>query len=135
MPHTPQFDGPTMDSSIQRNAMRAAAIALFTAALMGCSERQATAAPAAAAIEQLTAACVTAMLKSTCQVMTGPAAADAASVVFVAGIGPVDAKAYRELRASGEAMCATIKKACTTDWSGPQCRTARALWPASAEPK
>lgn len=75
------------------------------------------------------------MLKSTCQVMSGPPAADAASVVFVAGIGPVDANAYRELRASGEAMCGVVMRACRDKWSGSQCATARALWPVTSPSK
>ena len=69
------------------------------------------------------------MLKSTCQVMTGPTAGNDASVVFVAGLGAVDATAYRELRASGDAMCGTVLNACKRDWASPQCTTARGLWP------
>jgi hypothetical protein len=79
------------------------------------------------AIEQVNAACVEAMLRSTCKVMTGPPSSSAGAV-FVAGVGPVDAVAYRELRASGDAMCSTVKSACVKDWEGAQCKTARSLW-------
>lgn len=96
-------------------------------ALLGCGDRGADAA-SESELERLTGACSDAMLKNTCRVMSGPAASDSASVVFIAGIGPVDAKAYRELRASGDAMCATVLDACRRDWAGPQCTTARALW-------
>lgn len=104
-------------------------------ALGACSESSVGAGEREAELSRLQAACVHAMLKSTCQVMSGPAASDATSVVFVAGIGPVDGKAYRELRASGEAMCGVVMKACRDKWSSAQCTTARALWPAAARPK
>jgi type IV secretory pathway VirB2 component (pilin) len=83
-------------------------------------------------LERIEAACVEAMLRSTCQVMTGPPASSTSTVVFVAGVGPVDAKAYRELRDSGEAMCGVLRKACVQDWNGTQCRTARGLYGAAA---
>ena len=83
-------------------------------------------------LDRMHAACVEAMVKSTCQVMTGPAASNAAEVVFIAGVGPVDAKAYRELRDSGDAMCGTVRSACSKEWDGSQCRTARGLWPSVA---
>jgi hypothetical protein len=63
--------------------------------------------------------------------MDGPQASSTSNIVFIAGIGPVDAKAYRELRQSGEAMCSTVKRACLAEWDGAQCRTARGLWPAA----
>ena len=114
-----------------RRAFRAAAIAIsLIPALMACGDREADSANRNVELNSLNAACVEAMFKSTCQVMSGPAASDSASVVFVAGVGPVDAKAYRELRASGEAMCATVRDACRSDWTGAQCKAARALWPA-----
>jgi hypothetical protein len=74
------------------------------------------------------AAQLDAMVRSTCKVMAGPAASSSATVVFVAGIGPVDAAAYRELRASGDAMCSTVSNACKANWDGAQCRTGRGLF-------
>ena len=41
-----------------------------------------------AALDELTAACVEAMVRSTCQVMAGNTPGPAASTVFVAGVGP-----------------------------------------------
>ena len=118
-----------------RRAFRAAAIAIFLIpALMACGDREADSAKRNVELNSLNAACVEAMLKSTCQVMSGPAATDSASVVFVAGIGSVDANAYRDLKASGEAMCAIVRYACRKEWQGPRCTTARALWPASSKP-
>ena len=104
------------------------AIALtLSLALLGCGDRGGDAA-SESELERLTVACADAMLKNTCRVMSGPAASDSSSVVFIAGIGRVDAKAYRELRASGDAMCAAVRDACRRDWASPQCATARALW-------
>jgi type IV secretory pathway VirB2 component (pilin) len=107
-----------------------AACASLAALLAACdSTTSIDAAAHAPDLDRMHAACVEAMLKSTCQVMTGPQASSTADVVFVAGVGPVDAKAYRELRASGDAMCSVVQKACQADWAGAQCRTARGLWP------
>lgn len=102
-------------------------MAVFMAA---CSDSTSKPQAQEAEIERVTSACVEAMLRSTCQVMNGPTAAQAASVVYVAGVGPVDANAYRELRASGEAMCNVVRDACRKDWEAAQCKTARGLWPA-----
>jgi hypothetical protein len=71
------------------------------------------------------------MVRNTCQVMSGSSPGAAASAVFVAGVGPVDAQAYRALRESGDSMCATVRQSCAADWEAPACRTARALWPAT----
>ena len=98
------------------------------------ADAQSAAASQQAELDRVHAACVEAMVKSTCQVMNGPAASNTATVVFVAGIGPVDAAAYRELRNSGDAMCSVVRQACQADWAGAQCLTARGLWPAPAAP-
>lgn len=71
------------------------------------------------------------MVRNTCQVMSGSTPGAAASAVFVAGVGAVDAASYRALRESGDAMCATVRQSCSGDWDAPACRTARALWPAA----
>lgn len=65
--------------------------------------------------------------------MNGPQASTSANVVFVAGIGPVDAQAYRELRNSGDAMCSVVRTSCEKDWDAAQCKTARSLWPGVAD--
>jgi hypothetical protein len=93
-----------------------------------CSRPEGEVEQADAAIVQLEQACVVDMLKSTCGVMTGPKASQSADVVFVAGVGAVDANAYRELQASGEAMCATVRQACERNWDSGQCQVARSLW-------
>lgn len=118
--------------------MNGATLALALALLGGiaaCGERR-IAAPDAprhqAALDELTANCVEAMVRNSCQVMTGRPPAAGASAVFVAGVGPVDAAAYRALRESGDSMCATVRQSCSADWDAPACRTARALWPGRA---
>lgn len=112
-------------------AAPSAALAGLVAAglLVGCQDRRDAAAADAASLAALVASCVDAMVRSSCRVMNGPTASSAASVVFVAGVGPVDADAYRRLRSSGEAMCGVIEQACRSDWNDPQCKTAQSLWP------
>ncbi len=79
-------------------------------------------------IAQMHEACVMAMVKSTCQVMVGSSPADAATTVLIAGVGRLDAEAYRQLRAAGDAMCSIARSACNNAWDGASCRSARALW-------
>lgn len=117
-------------------------VAVICAACMGlggCQDKPpeapsvAVSAPVPAEVDRIVRACVTAMVQSTCQVVrdrSGPPPPEA-TVVFVAGVGPVDATAYNEIRAAGESMCETVKSACLKSWEGPQCRTARSLWGAA----
>jgi hypothetical protein len=81
------------------------------------------------ALDRLEQACVEAMIKNTCTIMNSPSASQTSEVVFVAGVGAIDAKAYKELKASGEAMCGTVRQACERSWDDPRCKTARSLWP------
>lgn len=117
------------------------AVLAASVVLGGCQKRDAPAAAATptavaqapAEVERIAQACVTAMVQSTCQVVrdrSGPPPPEA-TVVFVAGVGPVDATAYNAIRAAGEEMCNTVKAACLQSWEGPQCRTARSLWGAA----
>ena len=73
-------------------------------------------------------ACVQAMLRSACVAMNDKSDLPASEVVLIAGVGRVDAKAYRALREAGEGMCAQVQTSCGTAWEGAPCRTARALW-------
>ena len=89
------------------------------------------------AAQRLHDACVVAMLQSTCRVANDRSSTSAvplAETVFVAGVGPVDVQAYRAIRASGDAMCETVRQSCLADWEGAQCLTARSLWPSSSVP-
>ncbi|MCW7540911.1 hypothetical protein OOT46_24115 [Aquabacterium sp. A7-Y] len=105
------------------------AAALVSALLLaGCGARSAEDQVNAEELARMEQACMAAMLKSACSVMSGPSVSASAEIVFVAGVGAIDAKTYRELRASGEAMCGLIRESCQKDWNGQQCRTARGLW-------
>ena len=83
--------------------------------------------PPGQALAELSAHCVEAMVRSTCRAL-GSEAPAGAGVIFVAGVGAVDAAAYRQLRSSGEAMCAMAEQQCRAGWDSPGCRTARSLW-------
>ena len=115
----------------RRRLLRLSAGLLLPLALAGCGRpERPPAAAAPAAVQPLYEACVAAMVQSTCRVVRDTSAppSPGADLVFVAGVGPVDAQAYRALRASGDAMCGVMRDACAADWNGPQCRTARSLW-------
>lgn len=102
---------------------------------------QGSAVAASALAQRVHARCVEQMLQSTCVAMRGaPAAASAAplstparadarpSLVFIAGLGPVDAQAYRQIREAGEAMCNVALRACDANPGSDACRTAQSLW-------
>ena len=116
---------PRQHGAPRRGAGRLAAVALAVGLLGAC--RSAPDAPQAQ-LAQMHEACVTAMVQSACRVMVGSAPAEAATTVLIAGVGRIDAKAYRELRDAGEAMCAVARSSCERDWDGASCRGARALW-------
>lgn len=105
--------------------------ALLLGAQAGCQPTQASA-PATQELDALVARCVEAMTREACvaQRDTTASSSPAASQVFVAGVGAIDAQAYAEIRASGEAMCSLVKARCTGGWNDSACTTARSLWPA-----
>lgn len=78
--------------------------------------------------------CTVAMLQGTCRVPRDPHAPPppAASRVFIAGLGEVDAAVYADLQRQGDAMCGAVEQGCRQDWDGAACRIARALYPAEA---
>jgi hypothetical protein len=85
-----------------------------------CSGKQ----PATAnQLELLGKACQAQMVANTCQAMKPSliAAPKAGEVVFVAGVGPVDAQLLARLSAAGAAMCAEVKASCAGDWKGSAC--------------
>jgi hypothetical protein len=70
------------------------------------------------------------MLASTCQAMKPgqlpmPTAGE---VVFVAGIGPVDAQLLAKLSNAGAAMCAEVKATCAADWHGKACAPLKKMY-------
>lgn len=121
-----------------RRGLRVLLLSATAGLICACSPDAptATAGTADAAVQRLHDACVLAMVQDTCRVTndrSSSSSAPPAEQVFVAGVGPVDAKAYRAIRASGEAMCGIVRQGCLADWDGAQCRTARSLWPESPE--
>ena len=106
--------------------------ALSVAALLGACSPDEPSEPTAnaAQVQQVFDACSQEMLRNTCRVTNdkSSSAAPAASSVFVAGVGQIDAAAYQSLRAAGDAMCGQVRQSCTENWVGSPCRTARSLW-------
>jgi hypothetical protein len=104
--------------------------AALLALLAACSAEQ-----KGGSIEQVAAvraACVDAMLRSTCRVLNDKSDVPASEVVLIAGVGRVDARSYRALREAGEGMCAQVQASCGAAWESAPCRTARALWGGAA---
>lgn len=104
------------------------ALAVALALPTGCSRSAPDPRSQAAALFD---ACVNAMVSNTCRVMqaSGQSLVPAGtSVIFVAGIGPIDAALYSRLRDSGEGMCTHLRDICRAAWDGEQCRTARTLY-------
>jgi hypothetical protein len=92
--------------------------------------------PPAQTINNLVGRCVTAMVNNTCRVMQNSGQSlvpQGVETVFVAGIGPIDAKLYASLRESGQAMCDNVRRACEESWQGNACKTAQALYPEVAK--
>lgn len=89
-----------------------------------------TSAPSPSTLDRLVAQCAEDMVRQTCRIMGNAtsAAVPDDTVIFVAGIGAIDAAVYNRLRADGEGMCETVRRSCELSWSGPSCRTARALY-------
>lgn len=105
------------------------AATLLVASLVACDAKPK---PVRASAEQLRAvhgACVEAMIRSTCMAANDKStSAPQAETVLIAGVGRVDARAYRQLREAGDDMCRQVQVACEADWDGNSCRTGRALW-------
>jgi hypothetical protein len=112
--------------------VRAAAWACALLLLSACGADQPAAAGSTEQVGAIYNGCVDAMLRSACQAMNDKSELPASEVVLIAGVGRVDAKAYRALREAGEGMCAQVQTSCGAAWEGAPCRTARALWGGSA---
>ena len=102
-------------------------VALLLLMVSACGDKQ-LAGGSSEQVGALYNGCVEAMLRSTCRAMNDKSELPASEVVLIAGVGRVDAKAYRALREAGEGMCAQVQTSCGASWEGAPCRTARALW-------
>lgn len=111
-----------------------AALALpgVVALVMWLPNRMASGGAASASqLDTLHALCVQDMVANTCKVMgtvSAPVTAKPGDLVFVAGVGPIDAVAYQQMHAAGDAMCSVVRAACARQWDGSQCMTARSLY-------
>lgn len=125
-----------MTAGVIRRAALVAAAGAGALLLGGCEPVARPAASSQKQVEQLVARCQDAMLREACVAqkdrssLLKTGAAPAASQVFVAGVGAIDASAYNDIRAAGEAMCGMVKARCSAGWEDNACKTARSLWPA-----
>ena len=121
--------------SLRRGApLLAGALLLLLLALAGCEPATVARSAPQRDLDRLVARCTEAMVRDVC-VARRQSAADstpAASQVFVAGVGAIDAGAYAEIRSAGEAMCGLVKTRCDQGWNDSACVAARSLWPATA---
>jgi hypothetical protein len=92
----------------------------FSIFFLGCSQQQAATPSQLLLLGQ---SCQAQMVASTCQAMkpTGKAMPAQGEVVFVAGVGPVDAQLLAKLSNAGETMCSEVKAVCAQDWHGKAC--------------
>lgn len=117
-----------------RRARFAAALAgALVVGLAGCGPVTSTQPAPTRQVEALVARCVDAMTREVCVAQRDDdsrSRTPAASQVFVAGAGAIDARAYNEIRAAGESMCGLVRQRCAGGWNDGACKTARSLWPA-----
>jgi hypothetical protein len=101
---------------------------LLSLAIAGCGKQGGD---VTALVNALFCACTNAMVSNTCRVMQDKGQTlvpQGATVIFVSGIGPIDADLYKKLRGSGEGMCAQVREVCAGSWNSQQCKTARTLY-------
>ena len=84
-------------------------------------------------IDVLYAGCIQDMVNNTCKVMSDSSGrinmeTNASNVIFVAGVGAIDAKTYQEIYSYGADMCNVVRTDCTENWDGRQCKIARVLY-------
>jgi predicted short-subunit dehydrogenase-like oxidoreductase (DUF2520 family) len=74
--------------------------------------------------------CQAQMIATTCQAMKPNigATSDLGEVVFVAGVGPVNAQLLAKLSAAGQTMCDEVIAACSGDWNGSSCTALKKMY-------
>jgi hypothetical protein len=106
---------------------------LMLSLLQGCSKTQ-DAAAAQQHTERLAAlksGCQQTMLQNTCTAMNAERVKTAkpGDVVFVAGVGPVDAQLFESLQVAGENMCQEVAATCSLErWDSAACKALRAMY-------
>ncbi|MGL4573797.1 MAG: hypothetical protein ACRCV9_03305 [Burkholderiaceae bacterium] len=116
-------------STVTLNCVSTSKTAVLAAAclLAACTAKDAA---TPAQLDQLAKQCAAQMVANTCRAM-GPGVAASAKpgeVVFVAGIGPVDAVLLANLQNAGERMCADVRTLCEKNWAGKECGALKALY-------
>ncbi len=78
----------------------------------------------------LGSSCQAQMIATTCQAMKPSMGAtpNPGEIVFVAGVGPVDAQLLAKLSAAGQTMCDEVKAACSADWNGTACTALKKMY-------
>jgi hypothetical protein len=108
---------------------RATAFPLVFLALTACSQQQAA---TPAQLDQLGLLCQAQMVASTCQAMQSGNSKSAmpasGEVVFVAGVGPVDAQLLAKLYNAGASMCLEVKATCAADWNSKACTPLKKMY-------
>ena len=85
-------------------------------------------------MERISGRCVDEMVKNVCSAMNDASARRTpapGAQLFVAGVGAIDADSYRRIREAGDGMCLQVRRACSADFHGKQCKTAISLWGAA----
>jgi hypothetical protein len=73
--------------------------------------------------------CQISMAKDVCGVMKISPPQSGQSRLFISGIGEVNAQAFNQPKAAGNAICKEVETQCKTQWDGKSCRIARSLYP------
>jgi hypothetical protein len=113
--------------SFAKTLPRFCALAVATALVSSCAQKS------GATQEQLAllgSSCQAQMLATTCQAMKPSIGAmpNPGEVVFVAGVGPVDAQLLAKLSAAGQTMCEEVKATCSSDWNGSACTALKKMY-------
>lgn len=106
---------------------RSLVVFVFAFVLASCNTQQAARPDQLA---QLGKFCVAQMVANTCQAMKPGSAtfSKPGDVVFVAGVGPVDAQLLDKLNAAGQSMCSEVQATCQSDWSGKPCSALKKMY-------
>jgi hypothetical protein len=107
-------------------------ILMLLGALAGCGKSsEAELQQHAQRLTALKSSCQQTMLRNTCTAMTAERVKTAkpGEVVFVAGVGPVDAQLLESLQLAGEKMCDEVAASCDfKSWDGAACTALRAMY-------
>jgi len=86
-------------------------------------------------VDNMVAQCDAVMKQGACAVVLDPRDYPNATIL-IAGVGRISTASYLRIRAPADArnpdgsfqMCVIVREVCTSDWTGDDCKAARALW-------